>query len=260
MHRNKILALALACGISCSVYAADTFDLGNVQVVGKDAQSESMTQSSNEIAFGMTDKSIPLPDLTPEIETLSYQPITEKPSINNIHRNSKNEFSAALGMGNRDSSEMYLNGKTQTDKYNTDLIILRQSKDGFKSTVDSKRTGLKARITSINEDSTRVTGGIEILDSIGALRGNNTTINAGLDANGKLENDHKRIWVNSDSTLDNGAFAKGYITIDALGRDTSNDVGFRDEQDVKAYRIGGTYKNRIDDKTELNQGGKNNER
>ena len=114
MHYKKIIALAIACGISAAAYAADTYDMGNVQVVGKDAQSSKMLQSSNEIAFGMTDKSIPLPDLTPEIESLSaYQPATEKPDVDNIHRSLKNEYSAALGMGNRGASEMYVNGKGQ---------------------------------------------------------------------------------------------------------------------------------------------------
>ena len=165
MHYKKIIALAIACGISAAAYAADTYDMGNVQVVGKDAQSNKMLQSTNEIAFGMTDKSIPLPDLTPEIESLSsYQPATEKPVVDNIHRSLKNEYSAALGMGNRGSSEMYVNGKGQNENYKGDLIIIRQSKDGFKSTVDSEKTGLKARITTTNDDTTTVTGGVEILD------------------------------------------------------------------------------------------------
>ena len=253
MHYKKIIALALACGISATVYAADTYDMGNVQVVGKDAQSSKMLQSSNEIAFGMTDKSIPLPDLTPEIESLStYQPVTEKPVVDNIHRTLKNEYSAALGMGNRGSSEMYVNGRGQNEKYKGDLIIIRQSKDGFKSTVDSEKTGLKARITTTNDDTTTVTGGVEILDKKSALRGTDTAIRQGLDANAKLDNDDKRIWINSDSTLENGAFVKGYATFDSLNRDTTNDVGFRDEQDLAALRIGGTYKNRIDDKTTAN--------
>ena len=253
MHYKKLIALALACGIGATVYAADTYDMGNVQVVGKDDQSEKIVQSTNDLAFGMTDKSIPLPDLTPEIETLEYQPMTEKPAVSNIlYQKNIHEFSAALGMGNRDSSEMYVNGKTQSDKYNTDILILRQSKDGFKSTVDSKRTGLKARITTTDDDTNIVSGGVEILDAQNALRGTERTIGNGLDANAKLENDHKRVWVNSDTTLENGAFVKGYVTIDALGRDVSNNVGFRDEQDVRAYRIGGTYKNRIDDKTTAN--------
>ena len=253
MRYKKIIALALACGISATLYAADTYDMGNVQVVGKDAQSSKMLQSTNEIAFGMTDKSIPLPDLTPEIESLStYQPVTEKPVVDNIHRTLKNEYSAALGMGNRGSSEMYVNGRGQNEKYKGDLIIIRQSKDGFKSTVDSEKTGLKARITTTNDDTTTVTGGVEILDKKSALRGTDTAIRQGLDANAKLDNDDKRIWINSDSTLENGAFVKGYATFDSLNRDTTNDVGFRDEQDLAALRIGGTYKNRIDDKTTAN--------
>jgi hypothetical protein len=249
MHYKKILALALACGISTALYAADTYDMGNVQVVGKDDQSSKMLQSSNEIAFGMTDKSIPLPDLTPEIESLSYQPVSEKTTIENIHRENKNEFSAAIGIGNRSSSEMIVNGKTQNDNYSADLVILRHSKDGYKSTVDSERTGLKARVTSTNDDTTTVTGGVEILDRKHALRGTNQAIRQGRDANAKIDDDNKRIWINSDSTLENGAFVKGYLTIDSLGRDTSNQVGFKDKQDLNAYRIGGTYKNRIDDKT-----------
>lgn len=249
MQYKKIIALALACGISATAYAADTFDLGKVQVVGEDAQSDKIIQSSNELAFGMTDKSIPLPDLTPEIETLAYQPMTEKPAVSNIHKQNKNEFSAALGVGNRDSSEMYVNGKTQSDNHNTDILIIRQSKDGFKSTVDSKRTGLKARIITSSDDTTTIRGGVEILDEKKALRGTDRAIGAGLDADAKLENDNKRIWINSDSTLENGAFVKGYATIDALSRDVSNKVNFRDEQEVKALRVGGTYKNRIDDKT-----------
>ena len=252
MHYKKIIALALACGLSATLYAADTYDMGNVQVVGKDDQSSKMLQSTNDIAFGMTDKSIPLPDLTPEIESLSYQPVTEKPSIENIHRSLKNEYSAAIGMGNRGASEMYVNGRGQNENYKGELIIIRQTKDGFNSTVDSEKTGLKAKITSTNDDTTTVNGGVEILDRKTALRGTDTAIKQGRDANAKLDNDDKRLWINSDSTLENGAFVKGYATFDSLRRDTSNDVGFKDRQDLNALRVGGTYKNRIDDKTNAN--------
>ena len=252
MHIKKIIALAIACGISATAYAADTFDMGNVQVVGKDAQTDSISKSANDLAFGMTDKSIPLPELTPEMESLEYQPMAEKPIIENIHRENKNEFSAALGIGNKSSSEVFVNGKTQNDNYNADLIIFHHKKDGFNSTVDSKQTGIKARVTSYDNDSTTVNGGVEILDSKGALRGTKTSINNGTDANAKLDDDHKRIWINGDKTLDNGAFLKGYAKVDLLERETSNDVHFSDDQDLKSFRVGATYKNRIDDKTKAN--------
>ena len=252
MRFNKIIALAIACGISATAYAADTFDMGNVQVVGKDAQTGAISQSANNLEFGMTDKSIPMPELTPEIESLEYQPMTEKPVIENIHRENKNEFSAALGVGNRSSSEVYVNGKTQQDNYDADLIIFHHKKDGFKSTVDTKQTGIKARITSFDNDTTTVHGGVEILDSKGALRGTKASINNGTDANAKINDDNKRIWINGDKTLDNGAFLKGYAKFDMLERETSNDVHFKDEQDLKSFRVGATYKNRIDDKTKAN--------
>ena len=111
--------------------------------------------------------------------------------------------------------------ENQNDNYNADLIIFHHKKDGFNSTVDSKQTGIKARVTSYDNDSTTVNGGVEILDSKGALRGTKTSINNGTDANAKLDDDHKRIWINGDKTLDNGAFLKGYAKVDLLERETS---------------------------------------
>ena len=92
MRLNKIMALAIACGISASAYATDTFDMGNVQVVGKDDQSNKVIQSLSDISFTMTDKEIPMPELTPEMASLDYKPLTEKPTLSNIHRENKNEF------------------------------------------------------------------------------------------------------------------------------------------------------------------------
>ena len=252
MYKHSIIALAIACGISASAYATDTYDMGKVQVVGKDAQASSINKATNDLAFGMVDKSIPLPDLTPEMESLEYKPITEKPVVENIHRENKNEYSAALGVGNRGSSEVYVNGKSQNENYNSDLIIFRHTKDGYKSSVETSQTGIKAKITSFDNDTTTIIGGVEILDAKSALRGTNSSINEGRDKNAKLADDHKRLWINGDKTLENGAFLKGYATIDMLGRETTNDIGFSDDQDLKNYRVGGTYKNRIDDKTNAN--------
>lgn len=252
MQYDKIITLALACGISASVYAADSFELGKVQVAGKELQSDNLLQNNRNMEFGKIDNSIPTPDVTPEIESLSYKPITEKPSSYNIHKGIKNEFSAALGVGNLGSSEMLINGKVQNDKNTSDLLILRQSKDAFKSKVETERTGIKAKIVPNTVDNTTVMGGFEMFEEVTALRGTDLSISTGNDANAKLDNDNKRIWINSDSTLENGASAKGYVTIDALNRDVTNDAGFRDKQNVKAYRIGGTYKNRIDTKTNAN--------
>lgn len=248
MRLNKIMALAIACGISASAYATDTFDMGNVQVVGKDDQSNKVIQSLSDISFTMTDKEIPMPELTPEMASLDYKPLTEKPTLSNIHRENKNEFSAALGFGNKKSNEIYVNGKGQNENYNADFLVIRQTKDGYKSKVDTERTGLKARISATNVDATILNGGLEILSEKKALRGTNTSIDNGTDANAKLSNDAKRVWINGDSTLENGAFVKGYATVDVLDRETTNDVGFSDDQNIRALRIGGNYQDSINDK------------
>ncbi len=238
MQIRKIIAMAIAMSLGTGAYAADTFDMGKVQVVGKDAQSEKIDPSRQKISFDMGERTDPMPELVPEIGPAVYRPMTEKPTLENFHREDRDEISVSAGLGSRGSNELIINGKGTHEGYIGDVVIKRETRDGFKSLVDTSRTGLEATVSSTGEGSYSLTAGGEYSQEEYAQRGTSTipTPHAGMETN------YNRIFVNGNSTLEDGAFFKGYAGVDSLSRDISNSaINFNEEQTVFSGSAGASY-------------------
>jgi hypothetical protein len=64
-----------------------------------------------------------------------------------------------------------------------------------------------------------------------------------------METDASRIWVNGNSTLEDGAFFKGYAAIDSLSRDIKNSaLNFGEEQTVFSFSAGAGYLKKMGEK------------
>ncbi len=245
MQIRRIIAMALAMSIGSGVYAADTFDMGKVQVIGKDAQSEKIDPSRQKISFDMGERTAPMPELVPETGPAVYIPMTEKPTLDNFHRTERDEISISAGLGTRGSSELIINGKGTKEGYVGDVIIRREARDGYKSFVDTRKTGLEANVSSTGEGSYTLSAGGEYTIDKYAQRG--TSAMATPDAG--METTTNRIWVNGNSTLEDGAFFKGYAAVDSLSRDVSNSaVNFDEEQTVFSFSAGASYLKKLGEK------------
>ena len=245
MHIRKIIAMAIAMSLGSGAYAADTFDMGKVQVIGKDAQSEKIDPSKQKISFDMGERTAPMPELVPEIGPAVYRPMTEKPVLENFHREEKDEISASAGLGTNGARELIINGKGTKEGYTGDIVIKRESRDGFKSFVDTSKTGLEANIASTGEGSYTLLAGGEYSVEEYAQRG--VTKSPSPDAG--IENSTRRIWVNGNSTLEDGAFFKGYASMDSLSRTISNSaLAFSEDQTVFTMAAGASYLKKLGNK------------
>ncbi|MDD3147806.1 MAG: hypothetical protein PHD82_10915 [Candidatus Riflebacteria bacterium] len=245
MHIRRIIAMAIAMSVGTGAFAADTFDMGKVQIIGKDAQSEKLDPSRQKISFDMGERTAPMPELVPEIGPAVYRPMTEKAALENFHREERDEISVSAGLGTNGGNELIINGKGTKEGYTGDIIIRREVRDGFKSFVDTRKTGLEASVSSTGEGSYSLTAGGEYSQNEYAQRGTRAipTPDAG------METDASRIWVNGNSTLEDGAFFKGYAAIDSLSRDINNSaLNFGEEQTVFSFSAGAGYLKKMGEK------------
>ncbi|PKL46759.1 MAG: hypothetical protein CVV42_15445, partial [Candidatus Riflebacteria bacterium HGW-Riflebacteria-2] len=245
MQTRKLIALALAMGISSQLCATDTFDMGKVQVVGKDAQTEKIDPAGHQITMDMGERNIPMPELVPETGPLEFRPMTEKQLLNNFHRENKDELSVAAGIGTRGSNEIIINGRGSKEGYVGDLTIRRERRDGFRSSVDTSKTGLEANVSSSGEDGYTITAGGEYSTEEYAQRGMSTVPSP--DAG--IENRTSRISLKGNSTLEDGSFVTGRVAIDSIARDIKNPlVSFSEEQTAFSIAAGATYLRKLTDK------------
>ena len=245
MHKRKIIALTLALGLSSNLFAGDDFDMGKVQIIGKDAQVEKIDPTSHSISMDIGERTDPMPDLVPDAGPTEFKPMTEKQILNNFHRENREEISVAAGIGTRGSNELIINGKGVKEGYTGDIIIRREAKDGYKTSFDTRNTSLNATVTSSGEGSYILTGEGEYSSSKQGERGSRAvpTPNAG------FEDSTSRIAVKGHSTLEDGAFFKGHVAIDSLSRDISNrSVAFSEEQTVFSATAGASYQKKLADK------------
>ncbi|MBU1107183.1 MAG: TonB-dependent receptor [Candidatus Riflebacteria bacterium] len=245
MQTRKLLALAMAMGLSTQLYATDTFDMGKVQVLGKDAQTDKIDPSRQKLTFDMGDRTAPMPELVPETGPLEFRPMTEKHLLDNFHRENKDELSIAAGIGTRGANEIIVNGRGTKEGYIGDLTIRREARDGFSSSVDTSKTALEASVSSTGEGSYALTAGGEYSVEEYAQRGLKTIPSP--DAG--IENHVSRIKLTGNSTLEDGAFFTGHMAVDSVSRDIRNPaVSFSEEQTTFSISAGASYLKKMTDK------------
>lgn len=244
MQAKTVILLAIALGMGSTLSAADTFDMGKVQVLGKDAQSEKIDPSAQKINFTMGERTTPMPELVPEAGPLEFRPMTEKQALDNFHRENRDELSVAAGLGTKGSNELIINGKGTKEGYIGDIIIRRESRDGYKSFVDTRKTGLEATVSSTGEGSYTLSAGGEYSNEKYAQRGLKAipTPDAG------IENGVSRISIKGNSTLEDGAFFSGNARIDSINRDITNSAtGFNEEQTAFSLSGEAAYSKKMSD-------------
>eukprot|EP01156_Anaeramoeba_ignava_P022472 Anaeramoba_ignava/c20692_g1_i2.p1 GENE.c20692_g1_i2~~c20692_g1_i2.p1 ORF type:complete len:538 (-),score=64.95 c20692_g1_i2:2257-3870(-) len=238
MKKKQLLILAIAMALTSNVLTADTFDMGKVQVVGKDAQEEKINQVKNELNLNMGEKFNPMPEIIPDSTQDAIKPLTEKKIIQNIHKENKEEISISLGLGNNSANEIIIDGKGEKNGYTGDIKISRQAKDGYKSSVDDKQSFISGTVSSVGEGSYNLSVSGEYGSETFGQRGTNALPTP----NVEIEDSGLRLGINGHSTLEDGAFFTGFAKIDSLSREINNSqVNFKEEDTVFSFNSGASY-------------------
>lgn len=218
--------------------AKDTYDLGQVEIVGKNAQSDAFAPNPQDIAISMGEKDTPLPDLLPEQGEPEARPLVEKPMPSTTGRSKTDEVSLAIGRGKSGTAEYLLRGKGTHNGYIGDLRLEKFDHDGFKSFVDDNKTGFHAAVTSLGEGSYEMTVFGDIADETFGQRGTETRPTP----LSKINDRTNSISAKGNSTLSNGAFFQGYGRLESSKRIAENPlISYKEEDTLYSSEIGAEY-------------------
>ncbi|NLI78194.1 MAG: TonB-dependent receptor [Candidatus Riflebacteria bacterium] len=239
LHRFHLplLVALLAAPFPCAA-AGKAYDMGHVQVVGKDAQGEELAGDPARIELEMGEKSLPMPEILPEAPDRETRTLEEKPFVAD-QRPKKDEVSVFFGAGTRGATEFRAQGKGTYQGYSGELSLSREAKDGYRSTVEDTRTQLAGKVTTSGEGSYQLTVSGALGSDQFAQRGarSNPTPDAG------IEDDSRAFTVKGNSTLSDGAFFTAYAQVDAATREITNPrANFSEEQELLSTSVGAEYR------------------
>ncbi|RCK80470.1 MAG: hypothetical protein OZSIB_3216 [Candidatus Ozemobacter sibiricus] len=232
------LAIALATAPLPALAAKNAYDMGQVQVVGKDAQSGEFSGDPAEIQLEMGERSMPLPEILPEVPSRETRTLEEKPFVTD-QRPRKDEVSVFFGAGSRGATEFRGQARGSYQGYVGEASVVREARDGYRSTIDDRRTLLAGKISTSGEGSYQLTVSGALGAEEFAQRGPRTSPSpfAG------IEDETKAFAVKGNSTLSDGAFFTGYVQVDAVNRTTTNRVvGFAEDADLLSTSAGAEYR------------------
>jgi hypothetical protein len=239
MRSRVICAALLMLSIPLLADAKDDYDMGQVRVTGKDEQGLSMKSNAREISQQMGEKTMEMPEILPETTTPETKPLMEKPFVLAQAKRAKKDFmSVGLGFGSRSNREFRFDGRGVYNEYTGELQLSKETRDGFRSTVEENRTQIKAGLKSTGAGSFELQLGGDYQFNEFAQRGTRAqaTPHAGITDN------HRAFSVKGHSTLANGAFFTGYANVNNTGRETRNRTkSFTEEATVFSGRFGGEY-------------------
>jgi outer membrane cobalamin receptor len=245
MRMKNAISLMLMLGLSVTVYANDPYDLGQVQVIGKDAQSSKINVTEHMLGFNLDEKSNPMPEMVPLVGAQEYRPITEKQPISTFQKRESGEMSVAAGVGNRNAGEFILHGKGNHEGYNGEGMFKAESRKGFKSNVNSKYIGATGSVTTTTEVGSTFSINGELSKDKFGFRG--TSTNPTPDA--KLDTSYKGLGFSGSATQDDGAYLKGSFNLNHYDRDVHSGLaGFNKNQKIMSYDFSGTYLRKSEDK------------
>ncbi|MBP7633134.1 hypothetical protein KBA41_03110 [Candidatus Ozemobacteraceae bacterium] len=218
--------------------AKDTYDLGQVQVVGKDAQSDAFAPNPQDIAISMGEKNTPLPDLLPEQAEPEARPLVEKQFPPVAGKAKTDEMSLSIGRGGSGTSEYILRGKGTYNGYVGDLRLDRYEHDGFASYVNDDRTSFHAAVTSIGEGSYEMTVFADVADETFGQRGTSLRPTP----NAKITDTTKVISAKGNATLSDGAYFQASGRLESSSRDAGNSlISYAEEDSLFSSEISAEY-------------------
>ncbi len=241
MRWHFLLAIALAAAPFPGWAAKNAYDMGQVQVVGKDAQSGDLAREPAEVELEMGEKSMPLPEIFPEAPSRETRTLEEKPFVVD-QRPRQDEVSVFFGAGTRGSTEFRGQAKGSYQGYVGEATVLREARDGYRSHIDDRHTVLAGKVSTSGEGSYQLTLSGALGTDEFAQRGPRRTPSpfAG------IEDETRGFAVKGNSTLSDGAFFSAYARVESVNRTTTNRfVGFQEDADLLSTSVGAEYRRNL---------------
>ncbi len=237
MSKRTLFLFAVFLLAMSPAQAKDTYDMGAVQILGKDAQEGQFKPDPEELSQDMGEKNDPAPDILPEAVP-EPKPLDEKPFQTETLKRSRDEVSLALGVGTRGSKELQLSGKGTYNNYVGEVKLSRETRDGYRSSIGDEKNNFKAGLTSSGEGSFE----FAVKGSLGSekfsQRGTRTnpTRFAGID------DDNRTFEAKGHSTLEDGGFFAAHLDLDSGTRLTKNAAtAFEEEGSMLSSDLGAEY-------------------
>lgn len=234
-------AVIIACSLWCVVPASarDTYDLGQVQVVGADAQSNHFEADPEEIALKMGEKQEIKPEFSSDPLAQARPPVAPKaiPTAENPPLLKK--MNVGYSRGTRNHEEMHFSGTGEMNGYKGSLLLSKEHRDGFRSYVNYEKSLARIGLQDFGAGSYELSGTGEMGTNRFADRGTNgiSTPDAG------IEDIFRNFEVVGRSTLADGAHVTVKGGVDSVSRNVENSpISFKEDSLFLSNFLEGEYR------------------
>jgi len=222
--------MLLAASVAC---ATEPYDLGRVQVTGKDATTVGMNPGTFSISESMGEKEICLPEINAVAvaEPLDQQAPAVTPALMMPAASGAPDIAIGAMAGQRGSNWQRLTARGEYQCSEGRLRLERERRDGFRSEINDERKALEAGLSMREQGNYEINATALYTDETYAQRGTRTapTPLAGINDTIRAVN------VEGQSTLSDGAHFTGRGRIDQRDRDTTNPaLGWSDSAQLHA--------------------------
>lgn len=238
MFRKGLMPIFLFFILVPSLYAKDTYDLGQVQIVGADRSEEQYSQNIQDISLEMGEK----PNVVPELPDIVYPkqgPLAEKPFEPSSGKPKvAKKLSIEVGKGSSDTFFGRLSGTGSYNDYEGKFELMRDSKDGFKSQSDDRKTFLSGALKTFGENKYEMKVDGDYLTDHFGQRGTRSapTPNAG------LNDTYRRFGFKGSGTTKEGAFVSGKVNMESAARTTDQpSKAFKEDSSYYSGQVQGEY-------------------
>jgi hypothetical protein len=196
------LVLAVSGAAGAQTAGRDAYDLGKVQVVGKDAQNDRFAPDLGTLSDSMGERDLPMPELLPDAEPTRPRTLQEKSFVVPARQRTKDEVALSLGAGTRGARELNVSGQGTHSGYTGTVNLDHNRRDGYRSNVDDRRTDGQAAVTWSGEGNSQFSVDGNLGWHTFGQRG--TRLNPTPDAS--IEDSRLRLGAKGHATLSDGAF------------------------------------------------------
>lgn len=241
-NRLTLALVAISLLLNCSTTrldAKETWDLGNVQVVGADAQTTPMTPDAEEISLQMGEKKDSMPVIP--VDAMAV-PVKAKPrAVTASEAPVLSRFGLGYSRGSRDWEEFHLSALGSMNGYQGSLEVGKDHRNGFKSFVDEDHSLASAKIkyAGVDEESFEMEAAGNLRWDRYSQRGTRAipTPDAGIEDVGRS------LTVGGCSTLPDGGWFNASATIENISRNVANSlITFSEDSTGVSTRVSGEYK------------------
>ncbi|MBF0544939.1 MAG: TonB-dependent receptor [Candidatus Riflebacteria bacterium] len=218
----------------------DPYDLGKVQILGKDAQSREITPELPEIPLEIGDKKEPLPEIASE--TLNLIPPIGKveplPNVTPAQSKAKN-LKLDYARGTRGWEKTEFSAQGVQSGYTANFDIFREFRDAYKTTIRTQKSVFEGSLKFSEQENHDLEGTVSVSKNQFGLRGTNAILTPKIG----IKDDGTSIKLKGQSTLSDGALLTCNGDFSQISRNTGNNgLSFNEDSNLSSSRFDAEYK------------------